>query len=263
MLKKLIITGVTVLVLVSCGTSSLGRKQLILMPAEQMDAMGNEAFKQIKQQTPTEASDGVNRYVTCVANAILKVSDSPMQWEIVIFRDDTANAFALPGGKVGVHTGLLDVAENQHQLAAVVGHEIAHVLENHSNERVSQEFAVQQGLGLAQALGNPQSQTGQMLMGLLGLGVQVGITLPYSREHESEADEKGLYLMAKAGFDPRESVKLWQNMSQSGGEQPLEFFSTHPSHETRMVRLNQAMDRAMKLYQQAQASGKKPHCKSP
>jgi predicted Zn-dependent protease len=261
MFKKLIILKLSILILASCATSPLGRQQLQLMPADQMNAMGAEAFKQLKQGTPTESNAEVNAYVTCVANAVLEVSDTQaQQWEVQVFRDDTANAFALPGGKIGVHTGLLDIAENQHQLAAVIGHEITHVLANHSNERVSQEFAVQQGMALAQALGNVNSPTGQMLMGLLGVGAKVGVILPFSRIHESEADEMGLYLMAKAGFDPRESVRLWQNMSQGGGEQPPEFLSTHPSHDTRIEDLNQAMPKAMQLYQQAQANGKNPHC---
>ena len=264
MFKKLVIIGATVLMLASCVTSPLGRQQLQLMPADQMDAMGIAAFKQLKQGTPTETKAEVNDYVTCVAKAVLEVSNTQaQQWEVLVFRDDTANAFALPGGKIGVHTGLLDIAENEHQLAAVIGHEIAHVLANHSNERVSQEFAVQQGLALAQALGNVQSPMGQTLMGLLGVGAQIGVMLPYSHLHESEADEMGLYLMAQAGFDPKESVRLWQNMSsQGGGEQPSEFFSTHPSHETRIEDLNNAMGKAMQLYQQAQAGGKNPRCQS-
>jgi len=215
MLKTFIITGITLLILISCVTSPLGRKQLIMMPAGNMEAMGIQAFQNIKQKTPREASYSANSFVNCIANAILQVSNSPKQWEIVVFRDDSANAFALPGGKIGVHTGLLKMAKNQHQLAAVIGHEIAHVLARHSNERASQHFLLQTGMVLAQALSNPRSQKAKMWMAVLGVGTQLGILLPYSRIHESEADEMGLYLMAKAGFDPRESVKLWQNMGRA------------------------------------------------
>jgi predicted Zn-dependent protease len=261
MLKKLIMTGITLLILISCATSPLGRKQLIMMSADNMNAMGIQAFQSIKQKTPIEVNESDNRFVNCIANAILQVSNSPVrQWEIVVFRDDTANAFALPGGKIGVHTGLLKITKNQHQLAAVIGHEIAHVLANHSNERASQQFAVQTGMILAQAASNPRSQKAQILLGVLGLGAQFGILLPYSRIHETEADEMGLYLMAKAGFDPRESIKLWQNMSRSDGGQPPEFLSTHPSHNTRIARLKQGMRRAMSLYQRATAKGKNPNC---
>jgi predicted Zn-dependent protease len=260
MLKKFLVTSLMMFLLMSCATTPLGRKQFTLMPAEQLDTMGIQAFQELKQKTPVETSSGVNRTVRCVAEAIIEVSSPNKEWEIVVFQDDTANAFALPGGKIGVHTGLLQVAKNQHQLAAVIGHEIAHVLADHSNERVSQQMAVEQGMNLAQVVLNPQSQMGQMLMGLLGVGAQFGVLLPYSRIQESEADEMGLYFMAKAGFQPKESISLWKNMSQGGGAKPPEFLSTHPSDETRMARLNQSMNRALQNYQQAQTSGKKPRC---
>lgn len=260
MLKKIVIILI-ILIFASCVTSPLGRKQLVLMPADQVDNMGTEAFSTIKRETPLETNSRVNRYVTCVANAIVQVSNSPItDWEIAIFQDESANAFALPGGKIGVHTGLLEVAEDQNQLAAVIGHEIAHVLANHSNERVSQEYAVQQGLELVQAVTNVQTQMGQTMMGLLGVGAQFGILLPYSRVHESEADIFGLNLMATAGFDPRASVMLWQNMERAGGSRPPEFLSTHPSHSTRINDLQNAMNNALPLFQQAQSSGRRPNC---
>ncbi len=258
MLKKIVTISLTTLILVSCVTSPLGRNQLNFMPADQMSTMGIEAFSQMKQETPIETNSKINSYVTCIANALIQVSDSETEWEVVVFRDDTANAFALPGGKIGVHTGLLKIAENQHQLAAVIGHEIGHVLANHSNERVSQEFMLSQGLALVQSLSNVQSPMGQQLVGLLGIGAKYGIMLPYSRTHESEADEMGLYFMAKAGFKPQESVKLWQNMSADNESQPPEFASTHPSHDTRIAKLNQAMGSAQQLYKQA---ANKPNCR--
>lgn len=262
MLKKISFTVILLLILGSCATSPTGRSQLMLMPADQMNAMGIQAFTNLKKKTPIEKSNKANSYVKCVANAIIQVIDSPIKkWEIVVFEDKSANAFALPGGKIGVHTGLLKVAKNQDQLAAVIGHEIGHVLANHGNERVSQQFAVQQGMSLVQALSNVQSPTGKLLMQALGLGAQVGVILPFSRIHESEADLMGLTFMAKAGFNPEESVSLWQNMgSGGGGKQQPEFLSTHPSHETRIADLNKAMPEAKRLYQQAQASGKRPNC---
>ena len=235
----------------------------MLMPSGQMNAMGVQAFDNLKKKTPIEKDNKINSYVKCVANAIVEVikTESPIKkWEVVVFKDKTANAFALPGGKIGVHTGLLKVAKNQAQLAAVIGHEVGHVLANHGNERVSQQFAVQQGMSLVQALADTQSPTGQMLMQVLGLGAQYGVILPFSRTHESEADLMGLNFMAKAGFNPEESVILWKNMSSSGGQQPPEFLSTHPAHETRIANLNKAMPEAMRLYKQAQANGKKPNC---
>ena len=260
MLKKIVVVLITLLV-ISCVTSPTGRKQLVLMPADQVDAMGVEAFNTIKQETPLETNSQVNRYVTCVANAIIQVSNSPItNWEIAVFQDESANAFALPGGKIGVNTGLLKVAEDQNQLGTVIGHEVAHVLANHSNERVSQEYAVQQGLELVQAVTNVQTQMGQTMMGLLGVGAQFGILLPYSRVHESEADILGLNLMATAGFDPRASITLWQNMERAGSSETPEFLSTHPSHSTRINDLQNAMNNALSLYQQAQSSGRRPNC---
>ena len=260
MLKKIVVVLITLLV-ISCVTSPTGRKQLVLMPVDQVDAMGVEAFNTIKQETPLETNSQVNRYVTCVANAIVQISNSPItNWEIAVFQDESANAFALPGGKIGVNTGLLKVAEDQNQLGTVIGHEVAHVLANHSNERVSQEYAVQQGLELVQAVTNVQTQMGQTMMGLLGVGAQFGILLPYSRVHESEADILGLNLMATAGFDPRASITLWQNMERAGSSETPEFLSTHPSHSTRINDLQNAMNNALSLYQQAQSSGRRPNC---
>ena len=181
-----------------------------------------------------------------------------------MFDDQSANAFALPSGKIGVHTGLLKVTSNQDQLAAVIGHEVGHVLAQHSNERMSTQMVVSQGVNLVGAIAAPQSALGQVAVGALGIGAQYGVILPYSRTHESEADKIGLDLMAKAGFDPRESVELWMNMNRAaGGGQSLEILSTHPSHETRIEDLNNRMADAMELFRQAKSLGKNPNCGSP
>ncbi|OQW95890.1 MAG: peptidase [Beggiatoa sp. IS2] len=268
MFKKILTTTFLILLFVSCGTSPFGRKQLIFMPASEMDAMGIKAFAEMKQETPIETNAKTNRYVQCVTHAILETFDTGGQeWEVVVFDDESINAFALPGGKVGVYTGLFQAANNQHRLAAVIGHEIAHVRSQHGNERVSQKFAVEGGLALGgillETLGNVSmnSDKGQLLMAALGGLGQLGIILPYSRTHESEADELGLQYMAQAGFDPRESVALWQKMSQTNEKQSFEFLSTHPANETRIQQLNNAMGGAMQLYQQARASGKNPDCR--
>ena len=242
-----------------CATTPTGRSQLVLMPDSQMDQMGLKAFTNIKEKTPVDSNRTTNQYVQCVGNAITREVGG--NWEIVVFQDDAANAFALPGGKIGVNSGLLKVAENQHQLATVIGHEVAHVQAHHSNERVSQKFAVEQGLGLVTAIASPQSATGQTLMGLLGVGAEYGILLPYSRVQESEADILGLDLMAKAGFDPRESVNLWVNMGRAGGGQPPEFLSTHPSDSTRISGLKARMPEALNLQSKAVNAGKRPACR--
>jgi predicted Zn-dependent protease len=193
-----------------------------------------------------------------VANAITNALPEKRAWEVVVFRDDSANAFALPGGKIGVHTGLLKVAQNQDQLAAVIGHEIAHVLAEHGKERVSEQLVAQGGMSLLSAvIGNPEDPRHGLLMGALGLGAQFGVLLPHSRAQESEADIVGLDYMAKAGFDPRQSVNLWQNMAAAGGGQQPEFMSTHPSHGTRIQNLQAAIPKALVTLEQ---SGKKASC---
>ena len=160
---------VATVTLVACATSPLGRRQLLLMPAAQMDQMGLTAYSQLKQQTPLSTNQAQISYVRCVSNALTATLDGTQNWEINLFEDPTANAFALPGGFMGVHTGLLKVAQNQHQLAAVVGHEIGHVLAQHSNERVSIESATSTGLQLLQALAGEESPQKQMVFAALGV----------------------------------------------------------------------------------------------
>ena len=254
-----------VLALSSCATAPEGRSQLKLLPADQIDSMGVQSFEQIKQDTPESKNKDMRAYVQCIADAIIPQLDednNPGLWEVRVFADDQANAFALPGNKIGVYEGLMKYAVNQHQVAAVIGHELAHVLAQHSNERVSEQLAAQAGLSIAAiALGKSSTSddTNAMILAGLGLGVQYGVILPFSRTHESEADLIGLDLMASAGFDPRESVKLWQNMAKAGSQSP-EFLSTHPSSSTRIKDLNARMSSAMTTYNSAQAQNRKPNC---
>ena len=245
----------------ACATSPLGRNQLILLPAAQMDQMGITAYQQMKSEQPLNQDGVTNNYVLCVANALLATMDNnPGNWEVTVFMDDSANAFALPGGKIGVNSGLLKVARSQDQLAAVIGHEIGHVIAQHSNERMSIQYATQTGMQMLQALSGEASAEKQQLFALLGLGSQVGIALPFSRKHEAEADLIGLQLMAKAGFDPRQSVTLWQNIAAANGSGGLEFLSTHPANDTRINGLQANMDEALALYEQARNAGRVPRC---
>lgn len=263
------ITTYTSLILVvtalsSCATSPEGRTQFKLIPDDQMDLMGAQSFEQIKQQTPLSKDQNINQYVLCIANKIIPQvtqNPDPKQWEVQVFDDPQANAFALPGNKIGVYTGLLEYARNQDQLAAVMGHEIAHVIAKHGNERVSSQMATQAGLEIASVmLGGTQDANNAMILAGLGLGVQFGITLPFSRSHESEADLIGLDLMAKAGFNPEESVPLWENMSKAGASPP-EFMSTHPSSSTRIKQLKERIPNANIAYQQAVNNGQRATCK--
>lgn len=236
----------------ACQTSPTGRKQLAFVSDKQMDQMGEQAFTEMKNKQPIERDRAENEYVQCVAKAIVAVLPEKREWEIVVFKDDTANAFALPGGKIGVHTGLLKVAKTPAQLAAVLGHEVGHVLAAHSKERVSEQMVTQGGLQvLGAVLGNPDDARHGLLMGALGLGAQYGVALPHGRRQESEADTIGLDLMAKAGFDPRQSIELWKNMASAGGGSPPEFLSTHPSNENRIKGLSAGMAAALATYNQA------------
>jgi len=249
----------------ACTTSPTGRRQLQLFSSQQMNQMGALSFQQIKKQTPKNRNRKQNQMVSCVARAITNNLPNPGDrngWEVEVFDQDQVNAFAVPGKKIGVNTGLLAVTENQHQLAAVIGHEVAHVLARHANERMSTAFATQAGLNVAAVMaGSRKDPKKAHMMGLLGLGAQVGILLPFGRTQESESDIIGLELMARGGFDPRQSVKLWQNMAKEGGAaRPPEFLSTHPSGQTRIHKLNNHMPKAMALYEQAQAIGNKPKC---
>jgi len=167
-----------------------------------------QAFDNLKKQKSISNNSKYNQLASCIAGAITQQTGG--NWEVVVFDDASPNAFALPGNKIGVHTGMITLVDNQDQLAAVIGHEIGHVLARHSNERASQELAVSQGMSIIQAVSAPQTALGQTALGLLGVGAQYGILMPYSRVHESEADMIGVDLMAKAGFDPRQSIGLWQ-----------------------------------------------------
>ena len=256
MLKKFFPALISTFLLSACVTSPTGRSQLMMMPETQIDQMGLQAFTALKRQKPISRNGRYNQAAHCVAQAITRETGG--NWEVVVFEDASPNAFALPGNKIGVHTGMFKLVNSQGQLAAVIGHEVGHVLAKHSNERASQQMAVQQGLGLVQQTSLGQSAA---TLGMLGLGAQYGLLMPFSRTQESEADMIGLDLMAKAGFDPRQSIILWQLMEKaSKGQQPIEFMSTHPGHETRIQQLQQHMPQAMAQFQQAQGMGKRPRC---
>ena len=239
-----------------------GRKQLTLINEDKMDALGIATFASLKKQGTLSQDPATNDYVTCVVAAILEVvpreyGPDDGRWEVLVFEDSTPNAFALPGGKIGVHTGMLEVATTPGQLAAVLGHEVAHVLLRHGNERMSQSILADTAVNTASvAAGTAAPAYQDMIVSGLGVGAQFGVLLPFSRKHESEADEVGQIFMAQAGFYPAEAVTLWQSMAQAGGEGPAQWQSTHPSDETRIERLKANLPKAMQEYERARAAGK-------
>ena len=224
-----------------------GRQQLILLPESQDAQMGLQAYQQIKEESRVSRDPALNRRVQEIGRRIAKVSPHPeWDWEFTLIENDEPNAFALPGGKVGVHTGLFRVAENDAQLAAVIGHEVAHAIARHGAERMSQGLLAQ-GLG-AIAVGtgvNPQ------VVDLAAQAATLGVILPYSRTQEAEADHIGLLYMAQAGYDPREAIKLWQNFNALGGDRPPEFLSTHPAPGSRIDRLQELMPEALEVYERS------------
>jgi predicted Zn-dependent protease len=221
-----------------------GRQQLILLPESQDAQMGLEAYQEIKQESRISRDPELNRRVREVGRRIAEVGPHPeWDWEFTVFENDEPNAFALPGGKVGVHTGLFKVAKNDDQLAAVMGHEVAHAIARHGAERMSQGLLAQ-GLGAVAVGGGIDPQIVQ----IAAQAATLGVILPYSRTQEAEADHIGLLYMAAAGYDPREAITLWQNFDKLGGDRPPEFLSTHPAPGSRIDNLQELMPEAMEIY---------------
>lgn len=222
------------------------RQQFILVSNDQANELGADAYQQILAQSKVSRDPQLNTVVERVGRRIAAAADDPgFDWEFTVIQDPNPNAFALPGGKVGVHTGLFKVVENEAQLAAVMAHEIGHAVARHSAERMSRQIAVEGGLAVAGAASPGIAQYGQVLQ----QAATLGLVLPFSREQEAEADEIGLVYMARAGYDPRASIDLWQNFASYGGSRPPEFLSTHPSPGNRIERLKRAMPRALAIYQ--------------
>ncbi|KGJ95819.1 M48 family metallopeptidase [Thalassotalea sp. ND16A] len=263
-MKKTVLLGLSVALLAACAKSPTGRNQVLLHSPGQLNTMGAQSFEQMKEQQTISHDKSVNAFVQCVANAITPNVDPKVHkgsWEVVVFDSEQINAFALPGGKIGVYTGILNVTENAGQLAAIIGHEVGHVIAQHSNERLSSTQLSQVGLVVAGAtMAASDVDNKALILAGLGVGVQYGILMPYGRAHETEADIIGQKLMAVSGFDPRESVALWQNMAKQGKDAPPEFFSTHPSNQTRINGLSKNLATTEPLYAQRRVT---PNCIKP
>lgn len=237
------------LALTACETAPItGRKQLILLPENQAQEMGLTAYQKILKQNKLSTDEALVRRVRRVGKRIAAASGrTDLNWAFNVIKDSTPNAFALPGGKVGVNTGLLKVAKNDDQLAAVMAHEIGHAIAHHGAERISQQMALQAGLSGLGLAGDSASQYAQ----LAATAATLGIILPFSRTQEAEADHIGVILMAKAGYDPRAAVTLWENFKKYGGPRQPEFLSTHPAPASRIANLQALMPQAMAIYRQA------------
>ncbi|HZK09359.1 MAG TPA: M48 family metallopeptidase [Bacteroidales bacterium] len=239
-----------------------GRQQINLVPESQMVSMANSSYSEFlhEHQLSNDAAKvamvkKVGQNIAIAVERFMRengLSDrvEGYKWEFnLVKEDDVPNAWAMPGGKVVVYTGILPYTKTETGLAVVLGHEIAHAVARHGNERMSQGLLIETGgTALNLALSQKPEQTQSLFMMAYGLGTQVGISLPYSRTHETEADKLGLIFMAMAGYDPHEAVEFWQRMSQAGGQKPPEFLSTHPADQTRVKNLQNYLPKALKYY---------------
>lgn len=252
---------VVVTVIYSCSIVPItGRKQLSLLPESEMIAMGLTTYKEFMDSmkvstntTKTAMVKEVGGKITASVESYLAANGMQGRldgyaWEFSLIQDDaTANAFCLPGGKIVVYTGLLPLTVDNNGLAVVVSHEIAHAVARHGNERMSQQLVLQMGgMALSEAVKNKPEQTQSVYNTVFGVGAQMGISLPYSRTHEYEADKLGLIFMAMAGYDPGSAIPFWERMSSAGGSKVPEFLSTHPSDSKRIDAIKAALPEIMK-----------------
>lgn len=252
--------------LAACSSTPAGRKQLNFMSTAQEMRLGADAYsemladaKLITAGPQYQMVQRIGRRIAAAAEELYPDSAAKdFRWEFSLIDDpQTVNAWALPGGKCAVYTGLLPITQDEASLAAVLGHEVIHAIFSHGAERMSQNMVLQGALvGASFSMRDMDADKRAGIMAALGAGATVGVMLPFSRSHESEADEHGLYLAAVAGYDPRAAVGLWQRMGALGGQRPPEWLSTHPSEETRIERLQEAMPKALDLFRESKQSGR-------
>lgn len=255
--------------LAACATttSPTGRTQYVgAVSQAQLEQMGAQAFAEAKAANPQSKDGGQTAYVGCVIRAVAAQLPAPwngVRWDYALFQNDEANAWALPGGKIGVYTGIFKVAKNQDELAAVIAHEIGHVVSRHHDERITRQVYAQTGLGVAGALaGSRYGEAAQQTTGQLGGALLQGaFLLPNSRAQESEADVVGQELMAKAGFDPEGAVALWRNMAAAGGGRPPQWLSTHPDPASRLRELQARAAGLIPIMQASRKQGHTPRCR--
>lgn len=254
----------------ACATAPLtGRKQLIFLPASEINSMSFQAYNQMLQESKVVKNTNDAQTVTSVGQRIqyavetylkqnnLSSKIEGFKWEYNLIEDPTANASCMPGGKVIFHTGIMPICQTPTGVGVVMGHEVAHAVASHGNERMSQGMAAQGVLSVGSALMNQNPTLGkQLILQAAGLGTQVGL-LKFSRDQESEADHLGIIFMAMAGYNPAESIAFWQRMqTQAGGQAPPEFLSTHPSSATRINNLKKWLPEAMNYYNASPYKGK-------
>lgn len=243
----------------SCTTTPVsGKKALLLTSSSSENQQGAEAYKEILTKEKEVTGTAQAKMVEEIGKRIAAVANQPdFQWEFKTLQSDEPNAFCLPGGKVAVYTGIFKYAQNEAGLATVMGHEIGHAIARHGGQRMTQAMIANAGMAGLAVVGLSKLDDSKKAMALaaLGAGVNYGIILPFSRSHETEADEIGLDLMAKAGYDPRESVNFWDRFSKAGGKAPPEFLSTHPASEKRRENLRSMLPKVMPDYEASSKYG--------
>ncbi|MFH2035068.1 MAG: M48 family metallopeptidase [Candidatus Zixiibacteriota bacterium] len=261
-LKTVSLLLLATLLLAACATVPItGRKSLNLIPASTINSMSFQEYDTFLKSNKLSNNATQTAMVKRVGGKIQKAVEQYMaannlsnilngyEWDFNLVEDSQVNAWCMPGGKVVVYTGLLPVAQNEAGLAVVMGHEIAHAIANHGNERMTQGLLVQfGGMAIEKALEQKPQETRNLFMTAFGVGTSLGVLLPYSRMHESEADHLGLIFMAMAGYDPQTAVNFWERMAASGGGEPMEFLSTHPSNETRINDIRRLIPEAQGYY---------------
>jgi predicted Zn-dependent protease len=260
MKRRIFLLGV--IFLIGCSTIPISmRRQLLLVPTSELVALSSTSYNEILAQS-TKSTDTkttamvvrVGKRIAAAAEEFLRENGMEKElknyaWEFNLIEDPQVNAFCLPGGKIVVYTGILPITKDEPGLAVVVGHEVAHAIANHGAERLSQELLLQLGAStISDAYTKNPTKTKAVLYQIYGVGSQVGVLLPYSRLHESEADSIGLIVMARAGYDPREAPRLWERMNTLQKERGLDFLSTHPAPATRITKINQDLPKALEYY---------------
>jgi predicted Zn-dependent protease len=247
----------------SCSNVPLtGRKQFTAIPTSQMLALSADSYKQVIDDNTlsnnTSYIDMVNGVGTKMIKAVekylamnqLESRIEGFDWQFNVLQSEELNAWCMPGGQIAFYEGIMPVCMDETGVAIVMGHEIAHAVAKHGNERMSQQLLINMGgIALSEALKTKKEETQQLALLAFGVGSQVGVSLPYSRMHETEADELGLYFMAMAGYNPEMAPAFWERMEAAGGTRPPEFLSTHPDPSNRIAKLNEIMPKALEYYQ--------------
>jgi metalloendopeptidase OMA1, mitochondrial len=239
-----------------------GRTARVALSSSQEEQLGLQSYRDVLAQSEVIQSGPEYEMVVRVAERLARVTGEAardFRWHVSLIRSPQANAFCLPGGKIAVFTGILPYTQDEAGLAAVMGHEMAHAVARHGSQRLLRTSLAQTLMAGAQfSLGDMDWRQRQAVMAALGAGAQYGVLLPFSREHELEADQIGLLYMARAGYDPREAVGFWRRMSRAGGQQAPEFASTHPAPETRIRQIEEFLPKAMAAYEESGTAWGRP-----